>query len=393
MSEVKLFSIKSWRAIWLQLHLYLGLSAGIIFVIAGLTGSLLVFYIEIDEWLNPALHLEKSITFESKISYEAILTSLHQAHPQRTGAWRMELPRDSQSMMMARYYKPEETHHLHFAPLIVWINPYTAKVISSRFWGQYLMTWLYDLHYQLWLDLSGKTIMAIIGGLLLIVTITGIYLWWPRHWRQLKATLTFKKNSHPARFIFDLHKINGIYSFILIILLLITGILLELPDTFNPMINHFSPLTKLPEPKSIRSTDSQRISVDKAVNLAQHYYPQAQLRWIETPKNNQASYRIIFYQKGEPSKRFPKTMIWIDQYNGQLLAIHDPLRFNSSGDTFINWLHPLHNGEIAGLIGRCFIFISGFVPLILWITGFIRWRQKAAVNFKKSKSSVNRIAR
>ena len=43
----------TWRKFWLKLHLYIGLGAGGLFVLSSLTGSLLVFYKTIDEWLNP----------------------------------------------------------------------------------------------------------------------------------------------------------------------------------------------------------------------------------------------------------------------------------------------------------------------------------------------------
>ena len=51
---------QQWRFFWLKLHLYIGLSLGFIFVLAGLTGSLLVFYVEIDELLNPALQIAET---------------------------------------------------------------------------------------------------------------------------------------------------------------------------------------------------------------------------------------------------------------------------------------------------------------------------------------------
>ncbi|HTV32634.1 MAG TPA: PepSY-associated TM helix domain-containing protein, partial [Methylocella sp.] len=41
-----------WRALWLKIHRYIGLSLGAIFVISGLTGSILAFWQPIDEWLN-----------------------------------------------------------------------------------------------------------------------------------------------------------------------------------------------------------------------------------------------------------------------------------------------------------------------------------------------------
>jgi hypothetical protein len=43
------------REIWLAIHLYAGLVLGGMFVLLGLTGSLLVFYVEIDRVLEPAV--------------------------------------------------------------------------------------------------------------------------------------------------------------------------------------------------------------------------------------------------------------------------------------------------------------------------------------------------
>ncbi|MDP3009611.1 MAG: PepSY-associated TM helix domain-containing protein [Methylococcales bacterium] len=293
-----------WRRVWLNCHLYLGLTVGLVFVLAGLTGSLLVFYVELDEVLNPALQISAD---SAQQPYETWLQALNKAHPERPAAWRIELPRHEQAMAVARYYKPQETQHLHFAPYMVWLNPYTADVVSSRFWGQTVMTWLYDLHYTLLLDTTGKLIMSIIGGVLLVLLITGIYLWLPapNKWR---TALTFKRHSSTARLIFDVHKLNGVYGLVLLLLLVITGILLELPDTFNPMINQISPLYEMPKVAS-QPQNKARISVDAAVNIAVQQYPKAQLRWIETPANATGSYRIMLYQTGEPSQRFPKTMV------------------------------------------------------------------------------------
>ena len=44
----------SQRAIWFQIHLWLGLTLGMIGIAVGLSGSVLVIDHEIDEWLHPA---------------------------------------------------------------------------------------------------------------------------------------------------------------------------------------------------------------------------------------------------------------------------------------------------------------------------------------------------
>ncbi len=378
---------RHWYKVWRDIHLYLGLTIGAVFVLAGLTGSLLVFYVELDEVLNPELHITEQQTKQPLQSYEAIYQALKQAHPERSGAWRLEIPRNSQAMLMARYYKVKEKEHVHFAPLMAWVNPYTAEVVSSRFWGDYVMTWIYDLHYELLLDKTGKIIMGIIGIFLLVSVVIGVYLWWPKS-GKFKTALTFKANASKERFHYDLHNVSGIYGLIFLGLLLISGAILELPDYFNPLLNKLSPLYKGDDFQSVATyVDQTRVTVDEAVNHAAKNYPNAQLRWIETPSNSQDSYNFRFYQEGEPSQRFPKSIVCIDQYDGKMLAVRDPSE-QSSGDVFLSWMHPLHSGEIAGLTGRIIVVLCGFIPGILYYTGFIRWQQKREAKRLRNKRII-----
>jgi len=45
----------TWRKLWCDVHLGLALSFGLLLSVIGLTGSLNVYFFEIDEWLNPGL--------------------------------------------------------------------------------------------------------------------------------------------------------------------------------------------------------------------------------------------------------------------------------------------------------------------------------------------------
>jgi uncharacterized iron-regulated membrane protein len=238
------------------------------------------------------------------------------------------------------------------------------------------MTWIYDLHYTLLLDTHGKVILSIIGAFIFLSLCTGIYLWWPTK-HTLKSAFTFKRHTSFKRNNYDFHKLTGIYGLPLSAMLVLTGVLLAFP-LVKPAVQSVSPLYKPVETQSTVVKNQPRLTVDDIVNRAQQAFPTATIKWIVTPNGPEGSFRINLRQVGEPSIRFPKTNVWLDQYSGEILSIRDALE-DSAGDTFLRWLHPLHSGEAFGLTGQILVCLSGLIPLVLFVTGFIRWRQKKAV--------------
>ena len=76
------------RRLVTRLHLWLGLGLGGLLVLAGLTGSLLVFYVEIDARLHPEQAAAGSANLAS---YDRAIATLHRAYPGKTGPWRIEV--------------------------------------------------------------------------------------------------------------------------------------------------------------------------------------------------------------------------------------------------------------------------------------------------------------
>jgi uncharacterized iron-regulated membrane protein len=372
------------RRFWVLCHLYLGLGIGGMFALLSLTGSVLVFYIEIDRWLTPELRIVVPEA-QPPASLQEMINALQQAHPQREHSWRLEIPQRDDEALVARYYRAEETIHLDFAPLISAVNPYTLQVVSNRFWGQYPMTWLFDLHYTLLLGADGTTLVAVAGLLGLLSLITGMVLWWPSTGRWRKA-LTWRWRRGSARQIYDLHVLPGVYSVVLLFLLTVTGIILARPDWFTPLLEKTGALYQVPTLNSVRAAGQQRLSADVAWTAAQAVFPDAQLRWLHTPETDDGVYFMRFEQAAEPGRRFPISRVWVDQYSGEVLASFDPLSAGFA-DTFMAWQHPLHNGEAFGLLGRLLVALSGLLPTVLLTTGIIRWRQKSVASRQKSTRS------
>lgn len=142
------------------------------------------------------------------------------------------------------------------------------------------------------------------------------------------------------------------------------------------LVNLFAPVTE--DPEGLESTlfaGVRPISVAQAVAVAQQVLPDAPLTAVVTPDGPTGVYNIKLRRPGEVYNRNEASTVWIDQYSGKVLAYRDRSQ-STAADTFLALLPSLHNGEALGLPGRITVCITGFMPLVLYVTGVMRWLQK-----------------
>lgn len=374
------------RRLWLDVHLYVGLVLGGLFALLGLTGSVLVFYLGVDEALNPALQVSRPVI--EAPSPDVVLSRVQALYPEHDGPWRIEMPLDVNDALRVRYYNPPETAGRGFAPLMLSLDPDSLQVTSGRLWGDYAVTWFYDLHYTLLLGSAGKTAVGIAGLVLLLSLLSGLYLWWPSRAR-LGAALMPVLRRGAVRKTYDLHVLPGVYGFVVLAVLALTGSVLALPDEARSVVESFSPLRpSFRAPAGLLEEGATPIPLPEAVRIAQARFPGAELRWIETPGRAGKPISVRFHQAAEPGRRFPRSQVWVHPVSGDILAVRDPLE-NSGGDTFMDWMHPLHNGEVFGLTGRLLACLGGLLPTLAFATGWLRWRHKV----RARKASARSLAR
>ncbi len=378
-----LLSLKSRRKLWLKVHLYLGLFAGAIFVLIGLTGCLLAFELPLDEWLNPRLMtVPTSKEHNSYLPLNTIVASGLKALPSNGKVISLGFPRHSGLAFDLWFEQPspkasyQERHQ-------IFINPYTAEVTGERLlidfkriWRNPFKDFVLRLHYSLGLASTGMNIVGFIGIGLLFSVITGLVLWWPSP-GKLKKSLAIKYPSSTERLTFDLHKTFGFYSSFVLLFLIASGIYLIFPDYGRSLVGVFSPVS-LPWPEFQSATfvsDKKTINLEQVVAITDTRFPEGDYRWIAFPNNEQGVYVVGKAEIGEVNQKSPYRRLWIDQYSGNI--IHEVEQRNRSvGDLFIEWIYPLHTGEAFGFTGQMIILISGLIPTVLYVTGFIRWRQK-----------------
>ena len=367
------------RALWVQVHLYLGLSAGALLVLFGLTGSLLVFWQEIDEWLNPAL-LTVPVPPETGGNYRSwgeILAAAERAALPESAITQVYAPAGSQGVAAVYLQHPSKAWQR------VYVDPYRAVVTGIRTYGagelvpMYLMDVVFQLHYALFLGERGMTAAAI-GALLLILSlVTGLIVWWPRggQWRQ---AFVIRRPSRPFRLLFDLHKTSSLYTCLVLGAVLLSGVYMNMADPFIRVTQLFSPATRgtvtAPEPGADSGAPS--ISAERAEAIAASRYPEGSLAWITMPDGPRGVYQIVRQNVPRLSPFWSERIVSIDPSSGEILDVRAPDTRRSAGETFIDWQWPLHSGKAFGWGGRLVVFVAGLSCPVIYVTGLLMWWRK-----------------
>ncbi len=349
-----------------RIHLWIGLSLGALLLLAGLTGSALVFYVEIDRWLHPEVSAPAT---SAPPDFDLALKTVREAFPDKQGPWRFEVVDDG-GAIPARYYNPPERADRAFAPMMVWLSPDGSSVLRRDYWGDYLTTWLYDLHYRLLLGTTGALIMGYAGLASLFLLITGVWVWWPRKGR-LKSGLRLKLDGNPVRSLYDWHKLAGLIGAIPLLVVFATGAMLSLPGETRVVLSAtMGPVRDVAAP-SVSHGDAS-VNINSAILAAAGRLPDARLAWIETPKASNNVYTLRLQAPEDPSRRFPHTYAYVSATDASVVTVDD-IREHPPANVVLNWLHPLHEGSFGGLVLRVVYAVAGLLPVALFLTGLSRW--------------------
>lgn len=348
------------RTLSSKLHLYFGLIAGLLLAPIGLSGSILVFHDAIDEAFNP--DLLTVAPQHTRVSLQSVVDSVQQVFPHETVV-QLEIPQEKTGVHEVALTDYSRT---------VYVDPYRGDVLGSRSHGEGITGMLFDLHVELLGGATGKTVVGILGFVLIAISLTGLVLWW-RGPHQVLEGLKIKRTGSAQRLNYDLHNVLGFGSSLLLIVLAFTGSALIFYNTFHKTA-HVATNTPLPPPppSSTVQLDVERPSLDQMASRTRQAMPNATIRRIYFPTAPEEAFLFRIKQPAEPHQN-GMTMVYIDQYSGQILRVDDALKASFAA-TLGQWLYPLHTGVFGGWWGRLLVALLGLMPTFFLVTGFLIWR-------------------
>src|SRR5262245_47438420 len=200
------------KRLW-QLHSWIGLICGAGLLVIGLTGTLLVFHDEIEALVHPHM-LAVTPTDAGRLSIDKLVGTMRQAFPDyEITTWIIR--REPQWADVAYVVKHGETEIR-----VASIDPYRGEIRAAPMGiNQTFTGWMLDLHYKFFVGKLGVVITGILAILLCFLGLSGFWLY--RSFLKNLFRLRWKRSSRI--FFSDFHKMIGISSVVMNLILGITG--------------------------------------------------------------------------------------------------------------------------------------------------------------------------
>ncbi|MFN3624987.1 MAG: PepSY-associated TM helix domain-containing protein [Hyphomicrobium sp.] len=415
------------RNLFVLIHRWAGLFTAVFLFIAGLTGAVISWDHELDEWLNPHL-FDARITDPNASPLPALelVDKLEAADPK------------AQVTYFSLAHEPGHTAQLSVQPRLdpatgelypldynqAFLEPSTGEVVGKRFWGRIsldsenLLPFLYKLHYSMHIpDFNnigrwGVWFMGIVGIVWLFDCFFGFYLTLPQRvrrnasagaavadavlddvpagtgrrswWQRWKPAWQIKWSASAYRINFDVHRAFGLWLWLLLFILAFTSVSMNLGDeVVRPILRSISSLTSDAFDDRTRTPLNKPITPDvsfaNAIKVASR---EAERRgWTEPAGSafygrHYGLYAIAFFEPGnEHGSSGMNKMLFVDGKDGAIVGGRVPWE-GTAADVFMQLQFPLHSGRIAGIPGRIVLSVLGIVVAILSATGIVIWLKK-----------------
>jgi len=415
------------RNAFVLIHRWAGLFTAVFLLIAGLTGAVISWDHELDEWLNPHLY-DARITdpHATPLPPQALVEKLEAADPK------------AKVTFFPLSYEPGHTAVLGVEPRLdpatgelyaldynqAYLEPLTGDVVGKRFWGRIsldpenLLPFLYKLHYSMHIpdfnniDRWGVWFMGIVGIVWLFDCFVGFYLTLPQRvrrnvsagaavsdavldaapmgagrrswWQRWKTSWQIKWNASAYRINFDVHRAFGLWLWIMLFIIAFTSVSMNLGnEVVRPILGAVSSLTpdafddRAPAP--LNKPVVPDVSFTQAIDMAKR--EASQRGWTEPAGSafygqQHGLYAIMFFPPGdEHGSSGMVKMLFVDGKDGAIVGGRAPWQ-GTAADVFMQLQFPLHSGRIAGLPGRILLSVMGLVVAVLSATGIVIWFKK-----------------
>jgi uncharacterized iron-regulated membrane protein len=366
------------------IHLWLGLTSGLLVFILAITGCIYAFQKEIQDAVQPYRYVERQ-------SREFLPPSVLKA------AAETRLP--GKHIHAVQYLGPDRAAQVIYYSIdpdyyyLVYVNPYSSEVLHVTDMSQDFFQFILDGHFYLWLPREiGQPVVATATLVFVAMLISGIVLWWPK---DTKQRFSIKWKARWRRVNYDLHGVLGFYVWVIALIVASTGLVWGFEWFANGLYKVAGGEKELLYTEPLSDTtafnDSAQPAIDKVYATMKREYPEAKTIEVHIPESKAS---VIGANANSDDETYWKLDYrYYDQHTFKELPVeHIYGRFPEAkaADKLLRMNYDIHTGAILGLPGKFLAFFASLIVASLPVTGTYIWwgRRKKDKKEKKEKMAA-----
>lgn len=235
-----------------------------------------------------------------------------------------------------------------------------------------VMSFLFDLHAHLMAGETGERVGGYIGLLGVLLSVTGLILWWPT--RRLFRPRNLLPRGFSRRALLVWHRDLGVITTPLLLILLLTGSGLVFYSTYGVILNGLfgdPPIVAAKPP----ATAGPPVSLADAAMLkrVEEEFPEARLVFYYPPRDG-IGYNE--FRLKQPCELHPngRSFLYLD-VDGQVLQKTDACAL-PPGEKALHAMYPLHSGKTESGTYRFLTFLGGIALAVLSLSGGVGYAKK-----------------
>lgn len=386
---------------------------GIFLFIVGITGAILSFEKEITKFINQDSFYVTAPLNQEKLTPKELLEKYQITNP-KAKINSISVSTDASESSVINIAGSGEGREAKRG-INIYINPYTAEVLPEVK-GKAFFSLILDLHRRLMLGEVGKQIVAISTIALIILTISGIIIYWGRIKHSFFKSFTFKFKHKGRAFLSTMHSAVGMWVIPFYLLVALTGLFWSY-QWYNTMLYKIAGVEKPQRQQAPQMQQGQKNEeaskspkaegqktqkdaqargegqrggdnsakfddLQKAVNMFNIFVQKDYYTF--TVKLPQKGTLYSFSYLDDKSKHFRESNSLEVDINSWQLVKHERFENKPLNEQLMRSILPLHTGEYFGLIGQIGMFLASSLMALFVITGFMLFINR----HKKKKAKI-----
>ena len=364
------------------IHLGVGVSAAIVILMMSVTGVILTYDLQLNEWARRGYRATPAGPDVKPLPADVLLESAASASPEETEPSAITISADPLAPAAVGFGRRQT----------LYIDRYTGEIRGDGDTGmrRFLRAVMY---WHRWFAVSddnraiGRAVTGAANLGFLFLVMSGFYLWWPRTWtrRSLRNVTWFRRGLGSKARDFNWHNVIGFWMAVPLLIVVFSGAMIsyrwvgnliyiavgETPPTRGGRGAAAAPASDEPEPPAELL---ERVSYQAVLDRAAAESPGWRRLTVRIPQTGDAPLTVQV-DRGSQRQAAKRTNLTFDPSSGVLTA-RAPGQEGSRGQRIRSWLRFAHTGEVYGFVGQTIAGIASVGATVLVWTGLaLTWRR------------------